>query len=98
MMRHISIILIGALFGAGLALSGMLNPSKVAGFLDLFGTWDPSLAFVMGSGATISLFAHRMAQRRAPLLAEQYAFPPTCEFGTDGKSCLLYTSPSPRDS
>ena len=47
-MRHISIVLIGALFGAGLALSGMLNPSKVAGFLDLFGVWDPSLAFVMG--------------------------------------------------
>ena len=47
MMRHISIILIGALFGAGLALSGMLNPSKVAGFLDLFGNWDPSLAFCL---------------------------------------------------
>ena len=50
MTRHISLILIGALFGGGLALSGMLNPSKVAGFLDLFGIWDPSLAFVMGGG------------------------------------------------
>ena len=46
--RAVSLILIGTLFGAGLALSGMLNPAKVAGFLDLFGVWDPSLAFVMG--------------------------------------------------
>ncbi|HAE02459.1 MAG TPA: YeeE/YedE family protein, partial [Rhodospirillaceae bacterium] len=37
----------GILFGAGLALSGMMNPAKVIGFLDLFGDWDPSLAFVM---------------------------------------------------
>ena len=58
MMRHISIILIGALFGAGLALSGMLNPSKVAGFLDLFGTWDPSLAFVMGGGVVALSLIH----------------------------------------
>ena len=64
MMRHISIILIGALFGAGLALSGMLNPSKVAGFLDLFGTWDPSLAFVMGGGVVANFIGHRIVMRR----------------------------------
>ena len=64
MMRHISIILIGALFGAGLALSGMLNPSKVAGFLDLFGTWDPSLAFVMGGGVVANFIGHRIIMRR----------------------------------
>ena len=64
MMRYISIILIGALFGAGLALSGMLNPSKVAGFLDLFGTWDPSLAFVMGGGVVANFIGHRVVMRR----------------------------------
>ena len=64
MMRHISIILIGALFGAGLALSGMLNPSKVAGFLDLFGNWDPSLAFVMGGGVVANFIGHRIVMRR----------------------------------
>ena len=64
MIRHISIILIGALFGAGLALSGMLNPSKVAGFLDLFGTWDPSLAFVMGGGVVANFIGHRIVMRR----------------------------------
>ena len=56
--------LIGALFGAGLALSGMLNPSKVAGFLDLFGTWDPSLAFVVGGGVVANFIGHRIVMRR----------------------------------
>ena len=42
------ILFAGVLFGAGLAISGMTDPAKVTGFLDLFGQWDPSLAFVMG--------------------------------------------------
>jgi len=65
MTRHISLILIGALFGGGLALSGMLNPSKVAGFLDLFGIWDPSLAFVMGGGVVANFIGHRLVMSRA---------------------------------
>ena len=76
MMRHISIVLIGALFGAGLALSGMLNPSKVAGFLDLFGVWDPSLAFVMGGGVVANFIGHRIVTRRAaPLYAPGFSLP-----------------------
>jgi len=76
MMRHISIVLIGALFGAGLALSGMLNPSKVAGFLDLFGVWDPSLAFVMGGGVVANFIGHRIVTRRAgPLYATDFSLP-----------------------
>ena len=76
MMRHISIILIGALFGAGLALSGMLNPSKVAGFLDLFGTWDPSLAFVMGGGVVANFIGHRIVMRRpGPVFAAGFRIP-----------------------
>ena len=47
MTRLITALIIGAVFGIGLAIAGMLNPSKVVGFLDVFGDWDPSLAFVM---------------------------------------------------
>ena len=59
---------------------------QVRGFLNVLGVWDPSLACVMGSGATISLLAHTYAKRAAgPLLAPTFAYPPACEFGTDGK-------------
>jgi uncharacterized membrane protein YedE/YeeE len=47
-MKFILLLFAGILFGAGLALSGMTDPAKVTGFLDLFGKWDPALAFVMG--------------------------------------------------
>ena len=47
MTRLITALIIGVVFGIGLAIAGMLNPSKVVGFLDVFGDWDPSLAFVM---------------------------------------------------
>ena len=53
MTRALWLIIPGALFGFGLALSGMTDPAKVVGFLDLGGTWDPRLAFVMG-GAVVS--------------------------------------------
>ncbi|CAN5470887.1 YeeE/YedE family protein [soil metagenome] len=46
--RHALIFLAGALFGVGLALSGMTDPARVVGFLDVTGDWDPALAFVMG--------------------------------------------------
>ena len=48
----------GVLFGIGLAMGGMLDPAKVFGFLDIFGTWDPSLAFVMGGGVMINLIGY----------------------------------------
>jgi len=47
-MKYIALLLSGIIFGVGLILSGMTNPLKVQNFLDLFGIWDPSLAFVMG--------------------------------------------------
>ncbi|MGC6511899.1 MAG: DUF6691 family protein [Parvibaculales bacterium] len=66
----------GALFGLGLAVSGMLNPAKVSGFLDLAGAWDPSLAFVMGGGLAVNLVAFRMIQkRRRPVLTENFDLP-----------------------
>lgn len=62
-------LLLGLLFGIGLVVSGMSDPAKVLNFLDLFGTWDPSLAFVMG-GAVITAFAgYGMVFRRPKPLA-----------------------------
>lgn len=54
----------GLLFGLGLILSGMTNPAKVLGFLDLFGNWDPSLAFVMGGAIAVGIFAFTLAKKR----------------------------------
>ena len=76
MLRSLTIIFIGALFGAGLAIGGMLNPAKVAGFLDIFGVWDPSLAFVMGGGVVANFIGMRLVQRRrAPLFAGSFRLP-----------------------
>lgn len=55
---------IGLVFGLGLILSGMSNPAKVLGFLDLAGTWDPSLAFVMGGAIMVGLVAFQVARKR----------------------------------
>jgi uncharacterized membrane protein YedE/YeeE len=76
MAGAVSLILIGTLFGAGLALSGMMNPAKVAGFLDLFGVWDPSLAFVMGGGVIANFIGHRIVTgRAAPVFADGFSLP-----------------------
>ncbi len=56
---------VGLLFGIGLMFSGMTDPSKVIGFLDLFGTWDPSLALVMGGAIMVGFFAFAVAQKRS---------------------------------
>lgn len=55
----------GLVFGIGLLLSGMTDPGKVIGFLDVAGTWDPSLAFVMGGAIGVGFFAFLLAGRRA---------------------------------
>ena len=64
LLRRISEYLIGLLFGVGLIVGGMINPGKVIGFLDFFGQWDPSLAFVMGGAVIISFVAFRVAKQR----------------------------------
>ena len=61
-MRRISEFLIGLVFGSGLLLGGMTDPSKVKGFLDITGIWDPSLAFVMGEAVIVSAIAFRYAK------------------------------------
>lgn len=54
----------GLIFGIGLIASGMTDPAKVTGFLDLFGSWDPSLAFVMAGGIAVGFLAFLVARRR----------------------------------
>jgi len=54
-MAHIIALLSGLLFGLGLAISNMLNPQRVLAFLDIFGVWDPTLAFVMGGALLITI-------------------------------------------
>ncbi|MGE4369518.1 MAG: DUF6691 family protein [Burkholderiaceae bacterium] len=63
-MKRLSEFLIGLVFGTGLILSGMSNPAKVIGFLDISGLWDPSLAFVMGGAVLVALIAFRVARQR----------------------------------
>jgi uncharacterized protein len=63
-MHRITEFFVGLLFGLGLLLSGMTDPGKVLGFLDLFGTWDPSLAFVMGGAIAVGFFAFALARQR----------------------------------
>ena len=57
-------LLAGAVFGIGLLVSGMANPAKVLGFLDLGGSWDPSLAFVMAGAIAVGAVAFAVARRR----------------------------------
>ena len=61
-------LLAGAVFGIGLILSGMANPAKVLGFLDLAGPWDPSLAFVMGGAILVGAVAFTFARKRTQSL------------------------------
>jgi hypothetical protein len=63
-MPIITALLAGLVFGLGLIVSGMADPAKVLGFLDLAGRWDPSLAFVMGGAIAVGLLAFALARRR----------------------------------
>jgi uncharacterized membrane protein YedE/YeeE len=75
-MQIIMALIIGLLFGIGLILSGMTDPSKVLGFLDPTGNWDPSLAFVMGGAIAVSILAFRFAAGRSKsLLGDEMRLP-----------------------
>ena len=63
-LHRIAEFVVGLLFGLGLMLSGMTDPGKVIGFLDLCGTWDPSLALVMGGAIMVGFFAFTVAKKR----------------------------------
>ena len=75
-MTAMAALVAGLLFGAGLALSGMLDPVRVLGFPDVAGTWDPSLAFVLGGAVTVSAVGTVLARRmKAPMLAGSFDIP-----------------------
>jgi uncharacterized membrane protein YedE/YeeE len=75
-MSIVSAFIVGLIFGIGLIVSGMTNPAKVQGFLDLAGNWDPSLAFVMGGAILVGLVAFRFAgKRERSLLGEAMRLP-----------------------
>lgn len=63
-MYALTSLLAGLVFGIGLIVSGMANPAKVLGFLDLAGRWDPSLAFVMAGAVSVGLVSFGVAKRR----------------------------------
>jgi len=64
-MLIVTALLAGLVFGIGLIVSGMANPAKVLGFLDLAGNWDPSLALVMGGAVGVGVVAFAVAARRS---------------------------------
>ncbi len=75
-MRLISALLTGLVFGTGIVIAGMANPAKVLNFFDVAGTWDPSLAFVMGGALTVTAIGYRLVLRRpGPLFAARFRMP-----------------------
>lgn len=83
-MRNLTVFISGALFAAGLVIAGMTQPSKVVGFLDFFGNWDPSLAFVMGGAILVHFPMYMWTKRRvAPFWAGAFQVPTRRDF--DGR-------------
>jgi uncharacterized membrane protein YedE/YeeE len=77
-MRTVVHFALGLIFGLGLVVSGMVNPAKVQNFLDIFGTWDPSLAFVMAGAVAVAFAGYRLASRNArPVLDDRFHLPET---------------------
>lgn len=75
-LRPLSAFASGLIFGFGLALSGMMDPTKVIGFLDLFGQWDPSLAFVLFGAVSVSTIGYAIRRRmNRPLIATEFSIP-----------------------
>lgn len=76
-MKQSLALLSGLIFGLGLIISGMANPAKVLNFLDVFGTWDPSLAFVMGGAIAVTApgFALLFRSRQTPLFDSTFRLP-----------------------
>jgi uncharacterized membrane protein YedE/YeeE len=77
MKSHLTALLAGIVFGVGLGISGMTQPPKVIGFLDLFGSWDPSLLFVMVGAILVHFVLGRVARSRPrPWLDARFHLPP----------------------
>jgi uncharacterized membrane protein YedE/YeeE len=75
-LRVFAALASGLVFGLGLAVSGMMNPAKVIGFLDVAGDWDPTLAFVMVGALLVAVPAYRLIPKRGrPVLEEDFSLP-----------------------
>lgn len=80
MKQLLAALAAGSLFGFGLGLSQMVDPAKVTNFLDLLGSWDPSLAFVMAGGLLVNaLLTPLILKQKRPLLAEFFRLPTKAE-------------------
>ncbi|HEY5701686.1 MAG TPA: DUF6691 family protein, partial [Gammaproteobacteria bacterium] len=76
MIRLALSLVAGVMFGIGLVISGMSNPAKVIGFLDVTGAWDPTLLLVMGGALAVTIPGFRLLKRRTrPLLADAFQWP-----------------------
>lgn len=80
-MRNLFAALAGGLFGTGLLISGMTDTRKVQGWLDIFGAWDPTLAFVMGGAILPMAAAWAFTRGRHPLMGGQFPAPPDQRLG-----------------
>ena len=81
-MRNIFAFIAGGLFGAGLLVSGMTDTQKVIGWLDIFGDWDPTLAFVLGGAILPMMVAWNVTTRRArAVLGDEFPAPPEPRIG-----------------
>ncbi len=80
-MRVLISFLVGGLFGLGLLVSGMTDTTKVQGWLDVFGNWDPTLAFVMGGAIMPMALAWRYTLGRKPVLADAFPAPSDPKLG-----------------
>lgn len=77
-MRLLSALAIGLIFGLGIAISGMIDPSKVLNFFDIAGSWDPSLAFVMAGALAVAIPGYRLVLARpAPAMEPRFLLPDT---------------------
>ena len=80
-MRSLFSFIVGSVFGLGLLVSGMTDTTKVQGWLDVFGDWDPTLAFVMGGAILPMAIAWQLTHGRKPVLAAVFPAPPEPRLG-----------------
>ena len=83
-MKLVYAVFTGLVFGIGISISGMIDPAKVLNFFDVAGTWDPSLAFVMGGALLVTFLGYRLVWRReTPLFEGRFQVPTSTSI--DGK-------------
>ena len=82
-MRGLTSFISGSLFGIGLLFSGMTDTSKVQGWLDVFGDWDPTLAFVMGGAIVPMFFAWKYSLGRKPMFDDKFPDSPSSDISRD---------------